>query len=260
MRVSNFNPEDRVNILGVGIDVVPVDQLINFICQSCRAGNKVILGYVNVHALNLAYSLPWFRKFLNSSNLVFCDGFGVKWASEFLYHKTLYRHTPPDWIPLLAENFFQENLSMYFLGAKPGVTDRAAAVLCSKVPGLKILGVHHGYFNKTVESQEQREILKEINDLRPDLLMVGFGMPYQEQWIAEHCDQLNVKVILPVGAMFDYLSGAMIRSPQWITDFGLEWLGRLVLEPGRLWRRYIIGNPLFILRVILQKIGFLTWK
>lgn len=247
----------RARVLGVEMDAIPLEDLIGYVCRAGTSGEKRIVSYVNVHALNLAFAQPWFRDFLNRSDVVFCDGFGVKWAAKFLSGIRLHRHTPPDWMPLLAKEFARQGLTMYFLGARPGVAQKAAAALESCAPGLRVLGARHGYFDKTPGSREQAEIIAEINALRPNLLVVGFGMPAQEMWIQDHFDEIDANAFLPVGAMFDYLAGEVYRAPRWMTDRGLEWLARLVIEPRRLWKRYLVGNPLFLWRVLLQKFGLL---
>lgn len=246
---------EKLMILGVAIDVVSLQSLITQICQASNQHQKLVVTYANVHTLNLAYENLAFRDLLNGCDIVFCDGFGVKLAAQILYRRSIERFTAPDWIPQLAQEFSSQNLSMFFLGARPGVANRAAEVICSQIPGTKVVGVHHGHFNKIPGSQEQQAVIDEINRANPDLLVLGFGMPAQQIWVADNLEKLNVKVILIVGAMFDFLSGEVTRAPRWMTDHGLEWLGRLVTEPGRLWQRYLVGNPLFLWRVFLQKIG-----
>ena len=124
----------------------------------------------------------------------------------------------------------------------------------------QVIGTHHGYFNKTPGHPQNEAVIKSINAAKPDILLIGFGMPIQEKWIMENYDRLDVKVFMPVGAAFDYVSGNVRRAPRWMTDHGLEWLGRLIIEPRRLWKRYIIGIPLFFYRVLLQKFGLLKFE
>lgn len=255
-----LNNNTVVKILDISVHAMPEEALIEYMIQACQDGQKKIVAYVNVYAVNLAYDMKWFKDFLNQCDLVFCDGFGVKWAAKFLYGIVLYRHTPPDWIRDLAVACVQNNLTMYFLGANQGVAEKAALVLTNQVPGVRILGTHHGYFNKSKASSENQAVLEEINVLHPNILVVGFGMPTQEKWIMENWSDLNVNVAFPVGALFDYVSGSVYRVPRWMTDHGLEWLGRLIIEPHRLWRRYIIGNPVFLWRVLLQRLGLLQFK
>jgi N-acetylglucosaminyldiphosphoundecaprenol N-acetyl-beta-D-mannosaminyltransferase len=246
-------PPESTFILGVRVDQITVPELVQFIVASVQNGQKAVIPYVNVHAVNLAQDFPWFKDFINRSQRVFCDGFGVKWAASFLYGIDLQRITPPDWFGRLAEVCAEQEISMFFLGTRQDVIEKAASILEEKYPQLKIVGVHHGFFNKEPLSAENREVVARINSLHPNILVVGFGMPAQEKWIFDNWDQLQVDVVITVGAFFDYLAGAVVRAPHWMTDHGLEWLGRLAIEPGRLWRRYILGNPLFIGRVILQK-------
>jgi N-acetylglucosaminyldiphosphoundecaprenol N-acetyl-beta-D-mannosaminyltransferase len=145
------------------------------------------------------------------------------------------------------------DLSLFLLGARPGVAERAAAKLKQRFPDLHIAGTHHGYFDKALGSPQNEVVVDQINAANPDILIVGFGMPLQERWLMENWERLEASVALTGGAVFDYVSGELRRAPRWMTDHGLEWLGRLIIEPRRLWKRYLIGNPLFILRVLRQR-------
>jgi N-acetylglucosaminyldiphosphoundecaprenol N-acetyl-beta-D-mannosaminyltransferase len=249
----------KMQILGVGIDAYPLDDLLARIDEILRGEQRAVIGYVNAHALNLAYKDARFRHFLNAAEIVFCDGFGVRIAAWLLGYPMPPRYTPPDWIKQLAQICAQRSYSMYFVGAQPGVAEKAAILLRETYPGLNICGVQHGYFDKSPYSTENARVVAEINRLVPQILVVGLGMPAQEYWIEDHWAELKVNIALPVGAMFDYISGEMQRAPRWMTDHGLEWLGRLMIEPRRLWRRYLLGNPRFIYLIlrefILEKVG-----
>ncbi len=127
----------------------------------------------------------------------------------------------------------------------------------ARFPNLQIAGTQHGYFNKGTHSAENEEVLTIINAAAPNILIVGFGMPLQERWCKENWERLNANILLTGGAVFDYASGELRRGPAWMTENGLEWLARLIIEPRRLWRRYILGNPHFLWRVLLQRFGLL---
>ncbi len=251
MTKAYFEP---IFILGVRVDQVNLDELLQFVVSIVEGKEKAVIANVNVYAVNLAQKFPWFRKFINSSRVVFCDGFGVKWAARLLKDKVLARFTPPDWFDFLANKCAQEGFTMFLMGTRQPVIERAALVLQEKHPQLKLVGIQHGFFDKTMGSVENQAVVDRINALKPDILVVGFGMPTQEKWILDNWDQLRVHVVIPVGAFFDYLAGDVARAPRWMTDYGFEWLGRLLIEPQRLWKRYLVGNPLFIFRVILQKL------
>jgi len=245
----------EVNLLGVKIDNISVEEVIAVIENSINISSKIIVSYVNIHALNIAYEKPWFRNFLNESQLVFCDGFGVHLGAKISGQKLNYRFTPPDWIDSLCEVAVQKHFSMYFLGSKPGIAKLAAEKLMERHPGLVIYN-HHGYFNQA--GYENDEVIKKINDSQACIVFVGMGMPMQEKWISDNIDKLSeVNALLPVGAMFDYVANVVPRGPKWMTNHGLEWLARLIIEPKRLWKRYIIGNPKFLYRVLLQRLGLL---
>lgn len=245
----------KVNLLGVGIDNISVEEVITFIENCIDSNSKAIVSNVNVHALNIAYERPWFRNFLNESNLVFCDGFGVHIGAKISGQQLNYRFTPPDWIDSLCEIAAEKKYAIFFLGSKPGIAQLAAEKLMDRHPGLVIVS-HHGFFDQA--GDENNEVITAINDSKASIVFVGMGMPLQEKWIKENFDRLSdVNVFLPVGAMFDYVANIVPRGPKWMTDHGLEWLARLLIEPKRLWKRYIIGNPKFLFHVILQRFGLL---
>ncbi len=250
-------PSAKIRIFGVGIDNLSLNALLEKIKSSNNSGKKCVLSYVNIHGLNLSYSIPWFRDFFNRSEIAFCDGFGVVLGARLTGQKLDHRFTPPDWIGQLCEMSKRDGFSLYLIGSRQGVVQKAAMKLQEQHPGCRIVGTHHGYFDKTAGSVENEQVLAEINRLKPNILIVGFGMPLQEKWIQENFERLDVNVFLPVGAALDYIAGEVRRAPRWMTDHGLEWLGRLIIEPRRLWKRYLFGIPVFFWRILLQRLGLL---
>jgi N-acetylglucosaminyldiphosphoundecaprenol N-acetyl-beta-D-mannosaminyltransferase len=241
----------KVLLLGVKIDALSLEGLLFEIQSFILKDRKAIISYVNAHAMNIAYSTPWFRKFLNQSDVTFCDGVGIRLAAKLTGQRLNYRYTPPDFMDYICEGAIKFDWKLFFLGAKLGVAQRAADRLTNRHPGLQI-ETHHGYFDKHVGSSENKLVVRQINQYRPQILVLGFGMPLQERWILDNMSNLDINIVLPAGALFDYLSGEIPRAPRWMTDNGLEWLGRLLIEPRRLWKRYIFGNPLFFLRVVVH--------
>ncbi|MBN1265960.1 MAG: WecB/TagA/CpsF family glycosyltransferase [Anaerolineales bacterium] len=245
----------RVELLDVPICDLSSADLISVMVDSARREETLLVTYANVYGMNLAWKQPWFTRFYQDADVVFCDGVGVQWGAR-LAGKTLHnRQTPPDWIESLALAAAENELSLFLLGGQPGIAEKAAGWLQSRVPGLVISGCYHGYFEKTPGAAQNEAVLEKIRIAQPSILLVGFGMPLQEEWIREYREQIRCSVIMTVGALFDWISGEKKRGPRWMTNNGLEWLSRLILEPGRLWRRYIIGNPLFLLRVLLARVG-----
>jgi N-acetylglucosaminyldiphosphoundecaprenol N-acetyl-beta-D-mannosaminyltransferase len=248
-KATNIQPE-VFELLGVQIGNLSVEELVAYLMHKLHARQRAIVCYVNVHAMNLAAELDWFREFLNRADLTYCDGFGVKWGAAILGKRIRQRYTPPDWLHLLALAAAENNYSLFLLGGHPGAAEKTANWLQERVPNLNLVKTFHGYFDKERVSSENQQVRQLINACKPDILLVGFGMPLQERWLLENWDTIDAGIALPVGALFDFISQDKWRAPRWMTDHGLEWLGRLVSEPQRMWKRYLIGNPRFLWRVL----------
>jgi N-acetylglucosaminyldiphosphoundecaprenol N-acetyl-beta-D-mannosaminyltransferase len=245
---------NTIEVLGVRFHRVNVQQLLDYIVTAAQQPGKTIIGNVNTRAINFACDLPWYRNFLNEkANLVFCDGFGVLFGAKMLGYavKPIHRMTCPDYLENLALACEQNNISLFLLAGKPGITDRAISRIQEIAPNLSLAG-HHGYFNKN--GVENDAMIEQINQFKPDILYIGFGMPLQEKWILENIDRIETRVFLPLGACLDFYTDAVPRGPRWLTDRGFEWLTRLITKPTCLWERYVVGNPLFLYRVFKQLI------
>jgi len=245
----------KVNVLGVDISVVRKVDIHRFIQSAIDGSRHDLVLNANAHCLNLAYKRPWLQEFLNSAPIVFADGFGVILAARILGYILPERITYADWIWDLCEEWEGKGYGLFFLGAKRGVAEQAASILKQRFLRLNVRGCQHGYFDKSEDSAENSAVIDRINSSQVDILIVGFGMPLQEKWLRDNYSKLNVNIALTGGAVFDYVSGKLRRGPAWMTDHGLEWLSRLIIEPQRLWSRYVIGNPLFIYRVLKQRFG-----
>ncbi|HEX7502513.1 MAG TPA: WecB/TagA/CpsF family glycosyltransferase, partial [Acidobacteriota bacterium] len=222
--------------------------------QIIRRGGHAIVPNVNVHFSNLSWRLPWLRALFNSAPVNFCDGAGIQLAARLLGSKIAERITFGDWFASLAAYCQREHFRIFFLGSRPGVAVEASWRVASRYRGLVIAGVHHGYFDKARDSAENSQVIAAINRCRADILLVAMGMPLQEEWLAQNWDQIDAGIALTGGAILDYLSGRMRRPPAWMCGCGGEWLGRLLIEPRRLWKRYLLGNPLFLARVLRQRL------
>jgi N-acetylglucosaminyldiphosphoundecaprenol N-acetyl-beta-D-mannosaminyltransferase len=211
--------------------------------------------YVNAHVLNQSRASTELRSTLETADLVYCDGYGVRLAAKALGVEIPHRMTGADWIWGLAALCEGNGQSVYLLGSEPGVAQEAARRLHRWFPRLRIVGAHHGYFD--LGSPHDERVIEDINERKPDILLVGMGTPKQELWVDRRWQQVDVDVLWTVGALFDYVSGRVPRAPAWLADNGLEWIFRLAIEPQRMWRqrmwrRYLLGNPVFISRVLSQ--------
>ena len=241
----------RSRIFDIPVDLGQPAELIRRITGwvgSGRPARRVM--YLNAHVLNQSRANPALREALEQADLVYCDGYGVRLAAKALDAEIPHRMTGADWIYGLAALCELGGQSVYLLGAEPGVTAEAARRLGRWYPRLQIAGTHHGYFD--IGSAHDDRVVEDINARRPDIVLVGMGTPKQELWVAQNAARLETDVVWTVGALFDYVSGRVPRAPRWLADNGLEWIFRLAIEPQRMWRRYLLGNPVFISRVMAQ--------
>jgi len=238
---------------GVRVDPIHLDDLHHLIMHAVLDQRQCIVLNANARAIALAQSMPDFRAALNAADVVFCDGYGVLLAARFLGMRLPQRITYADWIDPFADFSTRHGLSWYFLGAAPGVAEAAAERLRARHPDLRILGTQHGYYD--LWGAENEPVIAQINALKPDVTFVGFGMPTQELWIQHYASRLETHVLLSAGACFDYASGRLRRGPRWMTDHGLEWLARILIEPRRLLRRYAVDLAWFARAVLTQKLS-----
>ena len=243
--------ENPVNVLGVPVTGWQPPDLIEHIVQwASSGGDPKTLLYANVHVLNTAYRHPDVHAALLGATTVYCDGSGVRLGAMLLGRSLPERFTAADWMDIFCKRAIDLNLSIYFLAGAPGVAERAAALLVRQHPGLRIEGTHHG-FPDTAASER---IVEETNRRAIHIVFVGMGTPYQERWIRQYRHRLAAPVVWGVGGLFDVITGVQARPSKWLTDYHLEWFGRLLQHPRRLAGRYLIGNPLFCLRVVRQRV------
>lgn len=255
--MNSAYPFQVVNLIGIPLSACDRNQLLRAIESTVQDDRKILILSGNVHAFNLAYENQWLKELYWTADIVRLDGQGLRLGAKLLGNQLPRRMTWADFSWDLAAYCAERSLTLYLLGAGHGIAEKASKCLKERNPKLRVLGCHHGYFNKTKGNPENRLVIEGINALAPDILIVGFGMPMQEKWLMENLEDINVNVTLTGGAVFDYLSGELHRAPHWITDNGLEWLGRMIIEPRRLWHRYLIGNPQFIWRILKQRLGLL---
>lgn len=203
--------------------------------------HPLFVTYLNAHCANLAFKNSKYRQILKKADLVYADGLGMVLAARLFGGRLPGRLTTKDFFDEFCQEAQKEGLTLYFLGGKRKVVEKMVKVLKERYPNLKILGCHHGFFRKS----EEGELIRKINTQKPDFLLVGMGSPKQEIWLAENLSRLKIKVGWCVGGLFDFISGEKLRCPKWLGDLGFEWLFRLLTEPRRLWKRYLVELPAF---------------
>ena len=238
-------------ILGIDVSIVDRPDLLRAIDELARRKSPALVNNVNVHACNLAFEQPEFREVLNGSEVVFCDGFGVKLGGWLTGRRLGQRMTPPDWIDDLFVLCVHKNYSVYFLGDDRAVVQLFVDKVKANFPGLVVAGYRDGFFELSGDANSK--IIKSINESGADIVITGMGMPRQELWAWEAKNHLDKGVIIAAGALFRWYTGVEKRAPKWMTDMGLEWLARLLASPRRHFKRYVIGLPLFFLRILMHK-------
>lgn len=240
----------RRDIAGVPVAALTRQEALALIDQAFDGGDHLRLAYCNANLVNIAARDAGLRERL-AGFLVLPDGIGVDIASRLLYGTSFPANlNGTDFTPaILAAR--RRPLSVMLLGGKPGIAERAAARLRADYPQHRFAVLSHGYF----APQEETTLLARLAHERPDLLLVAFGNPRQEQWIADRLDARHCAVAAGIGALFDFLAGEVARAPETVRTLRLEWIYRLWLEPRRLWRRYVVGNPAFLMRVLRQKLA-----
>jgi exopolysaccharide biosynthesis WecB/TagA/CpsF family protein len=203
--------------------------------------------FVNVNSVNLTAVDPQLSANLNAADRSFADGSGLRIAAKTLGINIKDNLNGTDLLPHLCEAAQAQGVSIYLLGAKPGVAIAAAKNLFKQYPRLRIAGAEHGYFERT----QDINVVKRINQSNADILLLGMSSPLQERWLKDNAPQLTCRTALAVGGLFDFYSGHISRAPIWMRELGLEWVWRLMQEPKSKFKRYVIGNPLFLIHTFV---------
>jgi exopolysaccharide biosynthesis WecB/TagA/CpsF family protein len=243
------------SIFGISISDLSRDEAIGRLLQAVQHRQPGKIAFCNAHTANLAWNDPEIARLLTDFT-VFADGVGIDIAARLLHgHAFAANLNGTDFVPalLVAE---ARPLTIAFFGARPGVADRAAAVLADIAPQHRISAVMHGYAGQG----ETEDFLGQLHAKPVDILLVAMGNPHQEQWIARNITGDHATLAFGVGALFDFLASEVPRAPLWMRQIRLEWLYRLAQEPSRLFARYVLGNPLFLLRVALVKLGLVRFN
>jgi N-acetylglucosaminyldiphosphoundecaprenol N-acetyl-beta-D-mannosaminyltransferase len=247
------NSIPRGNILGVQISALSMslalDTIHGWIAQ--RQSNYVCVA--PAHSLMECYDHPELKPIFNQSGMTTPDGMSIVWIMHWLGFRQVERVYGPDLMLAVCQKSIEKGYRHYFYGGAPEVLKQLTVNLRHRFPLLQVAGYESPPF-RSLSIEEDQTACARIRSSAPDILWVGLGAPRQERWMAAHVDQLQIPVIIGVGAAFDFLSGSKRQAPRWMQRSGFEWLFRLVTEPKRLWKRYI-QYPRFAVLVCLQMLG-----
>jgi N-acetylglucosaminyldiphosphoundecaprenol N-acetyl-beta-D-mannosaminyltransferase len=244
------------NVLGIGVSVVDYEAAVDRIIDAGRNRRTCGVSALAVHGV-MTGALDRAHKYrLNRLDIVTPDGQPVRWALRFLYGEKLPdRVYGPDLTLRVCERAAREGLAIYLYGSSEDVQRKLAANLKRRCPDLRIVGSEPSAFRR-LSDEESAELDERIDKSEASIVFVGLGCPRQEIWVYEHVTTLR-RPVIAVGAAFDFHAGLLSQAPKWMQDRGLEWLYRLGAEPRRLWRRYVIFNPLYCVMLAAQKMRLL---
>ena len=235
-----------VTVLGIPFVNIDRDTALAQLMNYMRSPHtRTTVHFINAHCANVAQNHPRYYEALLNANMILPDGSGVAIACKRVGTTLKANLNGTDLFPLICERMAEEGLRLFLLGASPGVAEKMQFKLKQQFPTLKIVGVQHGFFGTVGNDQ----VIDKINAARPDLLCVALGVPRQELWLQKNRHRLNVRLAMGVGGLFDFNADRVSRAPLWLRKIGMEWSWRLLQEPGRMWRRYVLGNPLFLISI-----------
>jgi N-acetylglucosaminyldiphosphoundecaprenol N-acetyl-beta-D-mannosaminyltransferase len=255
MRTPNVAaPDPRYPVLGVRVHAVDPAQALDRIERWIAMRERHYVCHANVHGVIEAWRDPALRRIYNRAGLTVADGMPLVWVGHWRGHRSVRRVYGPDLMLALAARAAVTGHRCYLYGGSPGVAHTLAATLSRQFPGLRVVGTDAPPF-RPLSDEEDDAAVRRINAAHPDIVWVGLGCPRQERWMATHRDRLAAAVLVGVGAAFDFHAGRVPQAPRWLMRLGLEWLFRLFQEPRRLWRRYLLYNPLFVALLIVELAG-----
>jgi N-acetylglucosaminyldiphosphoundecaprenol N-acetyl-beta-D-mannosaminyltransferase len=246
------------NILGINLSAINMDLALSQITTWIANRIQEYVCVTNVHVVMEAQRNLYLRRILNRAGMVTPDGMPLVWIGHLGGFTHIERVYGPDLMLAVCHLSQQKGWRQFFYGGASGVAERLVARLSIQYPGLIVAGCDTPPFRSLSLEEDQADIDK-INASGADIVWVGLGAPKQEIWMAEHLSKINAPVMIGVGAAFDFHAGLKPQAPIWMQRSGLEWFFRLISEPRRLWKRYLINNPLFLLYTLMQLTGFRTY-
>jgi N-acetylglucosaminyldiphosphoundecaprenol N-acetyl-beta-D-mannosaminyltransferase len=247
-------PENRANVLGVGVHAIDLPRAAGIIENAIREGRKGYVCTTGVHGVMEAQRDPQFRKTLNRALLVVPDGMPTVWIGRMQGYTAMKRVFGPDLMLEVCRRSARNGIRHFLFGGNPGIANELAEALRRRFPGIKVVGTFTPPF-RVLEQSEQLALEKQLETAQPDIVWVGLSTPKQEKFMADNIQRLACKIMIGVGAAFDIHTGHVKDAPNWVKGAGLQWAHRLCQEPRRLWKRYLVNNSTFLVAIGLQLAG-----
>jgi N-acetylglucosaminyldiphosphoundecaprenol N-acetyl-beta-D-mannosaminyltransferase len=244
----------RANVLGVGVHAIHMRKAIDAIETAIFERRRGYVCLTGVHGIMEAQRNPDLMEIFSMARLVLPDGMPTVWMGHLQGFSEMDRVFGPDLLIAIAERSALTGHSHFLCGGQVGVAEQLRDALLRRFPTIRILGTYTPPF-RPLTRDEEKTLISTVKELAPDIIWVGMSTPKQERFMAEYLPRLNTTLLIGVGAAFDFHTGRIRDSPQWIKQSGLQWAHRLMQQPSRLWNRYIINNPLFLIKAGLQLTG-----
>ncbi len=244
----------RCDVLGVGISAINIPMAVRVIDRWIRRGTKNYVCITGVHGVMESQRDPELKRIHNAAGMVTPDGMPMVWMNRLRGNGHVSRVYGPDLMLEVCQQSVKKGHKHFFYGGADGVADLLKQKLTEKCPGLQVVGTYCPPF-RPLTDDEDRDLVKMINASGADIVWVGLSTPKQERWMSKHVGRLDAPVMVGVGAAFDFHAGLKKQAPKFIQKSGFEWLFRMVTEPKRLWKRYMVNNPLFLLNLALAATG-----
>jgi N-acetylglucosaminyldiphosphoundecaprenol N-acetyl-beta-D-mannosaminyltransferase len=245
---------ERVNVLGAGISVINLQTALTAIGDAVRARRKGYICVTGVHGVMEAQEDATLRRILNQAFLCTPDGMPMVWMGRLRGHREMSRVYGPDLMLEVCAWSEKSGCRHFFFGGAPGVAEQLREKLQATFPDLQVVGCYTPPF-RPLNVEEVKQLQEMVRAAQPDILWVGLSTPKQEKFMGEFLPRLDVTLMIGVGAAFDFHSGRVKQAPRWMQRTGLEWFYRLCQEPGRLAKRYLRNNPLFVVKIAGQLCG-----
>jgi exopolysaccharide biosynthesis WecB/TagA/CpsF family protein len=237
-------PLPSIDLFGLPVANAPMEQALDWLCARLARGERTHVAFLNAHCVNVAAVRADYRAVLEAADVILPDGSGIGLAARLQGERLVANLNGTDLVPQLCARLSDSGQSVYLLGGKPGVAQSVAEALRRMFPELRIVGTQHGYF----QPDDEDDVVAAINASGADVVLAAMGVPLQETWLHRVGARLTATMRIGVGGCFDFLSGGIPRAPAALRRLGLEWVYRLYQEPLRMWQRYILGNPAFVMR------------
>jgi N-acetylglucosaminyldiphosphoundecaprenol N-acetyl-beta-D-mannosaminyltransferase len=237
----------HMNILNVRYDNYPFEESIQRCVDLLRQPKKSNIFYLNVDCVYRAEQDVEYRQIVNAADMVMPDGVGIQAATRLFGDRMKVGTNVTDFFSALIRKLAETHCKIFLLGGREGVAKLAAEKLKAAIPSIQIVGTHSGFFDS------DEIVLQRINNTGADVLIVAMGVPIQEKWIRKNRERLNSKVCIGVGALLDFWSGQVTRAPEFVKRVKLEWFWRMLMEPKRLWKRYLVDDMKVICLILKKK-------